>query len=361
MPGTILNTGTMFAVLLALAGCAAAQTGRFANMDANADGRVSRAEFPRPTLFNQFDGNGDGVLTRRELRRAVAQMRGRNAGATPDAQDSGPTSPVTERYGNASASQNLDIYTRSGLRHAPVVIYIHGAAEFNGDKRFVGDKPKLFLGNGFVFVSTNYRLGSEAAHPQNAADVAAAVMWVRANISRYGGDPDRLFLMGHSSGARFAATVATDERLLQAVGGKLSMLRGVVLIDSAQYDVAKAIGSGELSQQETAAYGRAFGRDPKVWQDASAITHVASGKGIPPMFIAAADRGISREVSDDFADRLRAADVKVVRIDAPEKSHTQINRDIGVPGDQVTKAILSFLTATLDGRWRAGRRNLNTA
>ena len=300
----------LFGVAVVLAGCATGGSGRVA------DGRIDGGEFSRPGL-----------------RRAMVERRER-AGVGP---------VVTERYGSGSAAQELDVYTRPGLRAAPVVVYVHGGAEFGGDKRFVGAKPATFLERGFVFVSTNYRLGAEGAHPNNAADVASAVMWVRANVARFGGDPDRVFLMGHSSGARLAALVATNERLLGAAGGSLPMLRGAVLVDSAQYDVARAIGSGTLSRQEAAAFERGFGRDPAVWREASAVTYVAPGKGIPPMLIAAADRGIAAAVSDGFAERLRGAGVRVVRVDAPEKSHSEINRDIGRAGDRVTGVIFAFL------------------
>ncbi len=75
------------------------------------------------------------------------------------------------------------------------------------------------------------------------------------------------------------------------------------LIDRAQHDVTKAIRSGALAPEAEAAYARAFGRDPAAWRDASAIAHVAAGRGI-------------------FAERLRGAGVAAERIDAPEASRT---------------------------------------
>ena len=91
------------------------------------------------------------------------------------------------------------------------MVYVHGGGWKRGDKSRVGEKVEFFTGRGWVFVSVNYRLLPEGAHPANVNDVARALAWVHDHATDYGGDPDRLFLMGHSAGAHLAALVATSE------------------------------------------------------------------------------------------------------------------------------------------------------
>jgi triacylglycerol lipase len=109
----------------------------------------------------------------------------------------------------------LDVYRcdpmPAGAR--PVLLYVHGGGFTGGDKKMPGqplyDNVALWaLRNGMVGVNMTYRLAPEHRWPAGAEDVAAAVAWVRANIAGHGGDPARIFLMGHSAGAVHAASYA---------------------------------------------------------------------------------------------------------------------------------------------------------
>ena len=98
----------------------------------------------------------------------------------------------------------LDIYTPEGPagKNLPVILWIHGGGWQAGDKSDVALKPKALTERGFVFVSTNYRLLPEVKMDELIGDVARSVGWVHRNIARYGGDPTRIFVGGHSAGAQ---------------------------------------------------------------------------------------------------------------------------------------------------------------
>jgi acetyl esterase/lipase len=86
----------------------------------------------------------------------------------------------------------------------PVVIFIHGGEMQGGDKHGVGamDNTMVWLvNNGYVGVSMNYRLVPDAQYPTANEDIAGAITWVRKNAAQYGGNPDKVVLWGHSSGA----------------------------------------------------------------------------------------------------------------------------------------------------------------
>src|SRR5262245_48182174 len=135
-------------------------------------------------------------------------------------------------YASASERQVLDVYSPDGSKNLPVVFWIHGGGWQAGNKGMVGVKPKAFTEAGFVFVSINYRLLPSADMTALTTDVAAALGWVHKNIETYGGDPNRLLVMGHSAGGQLAALMCTDEKYGNAAGYSLTMIKACVPVDA---------------------------------------------------------------------------------------------------------------------------------
>ena len=121
----------------------------------------------------------------------------------------------------------LDVYAPGDGKDHPVVIWVHGGAWQIGDKAHVQAKPRAFNERGYVLVSVNYRFHPAVTYKEQAGDIAQAIRWVHDHAGEYGGDPGRVFLMGHSAGAHLAALVGTDGRYLEKAGLKLSDLSGV--------------------------------------------------------------------------------------------------------------------------------------
>src|SRR5262249_38485445 len=128
----------------------------------------------------------------------------------------------------AHERQVLDVYSPAHAKNLPVVFWIHGGGWQTGDKTSVQIKPQAFMDKGFVFVSTNYRLLPQVVMGTIVRDIAASIHWVSDHIAEHGGDPKRLFIMGHSAGAQLAALVCTDDRYLKAEGLSLSIIKGCV-------------------------------------------------------------------------------------------------------------------------------------
>lgn len=104
----------------------------------------------------------------------------------------------------------LDIYAPRHATGAPVVVFFYGGSWQWGSRaiyRFVG---AALASHGVVTVIPDYRVYPETVFPGFLADAAAAVSWAHAHAVRFGGDPDRLFLMGHSAGAYIAAMLTLD-------------------------------------------------------------------------------------------------------------------------------------------------------
>ncbi|HUP91622.1 MAG TPA: alpha/beta hydrolase [Solimonas sp.] len=122
----------------------------------------------------------------------------------------------------------LDIYTPEDAANAPVVVFFFGGRWSDGDKeqyKFVG---QALASRGFVAVLPNYRLYPQVRFPEFMGDAARAVRWVHSHIADYGGSADRLFVMGHSSGAHIAAMLALNEQYLKDVGGSRTWLKGMI-------------------------------------------------------------------------------------------------------------------------------------
>ncbi len=141
----------------------------------------------------------------------------------------------------------LDIFAHDdGHKGAPVLMFVHGGGFVMGDKTSEGSPFYDNIGgfavdSGYVGVTMTYRLAPEVRWPAGGEDVAAAVDWLRENIAQYGGDPERIFVMGQSAGAVHVADYVA--RLSPKIAGAL-LISGI-------YDVSTA----RPSPFHTAYYG----------------------------------------------------------------------------------------------------------
>ena len=250
----------------------------------------------------------------------------------------------------AQPRQVLDVYSPKKAKNLPVVFWIHGGGWQAGDQSSVQLKPKAFVDRGFVFVSTNYRLLPGVDMATIVRDVAKSVRWVHDHIAEYGGDPKRLFVMGHSAGAQLAALVCTDARYLKAERLSLAIVKGCVPVDGDTYDVPAIIATAEARWQAhrlpRAKFGHRekFGNDPAKHKDFSAVTHVARGKGIPPfLLLHVAEHPDTSAQARRLGNVLKDAGVPVTVFGARETTHGKINADLGRPDDPATKALFEFL------------------
>ncbi len=254
----------------------------------------------------------------------------------------------------AHERQVLDVYAPHNAKNLPVVFWIHGGGWQTGDKTSVQGKPQAFTDKGFVFVSTNYRLLPSVDMATIVRDVAKSIRWVHDHIAEYGGDPNRLFVMGHSAGAQLAALICTDDRYLKAEGLSLAIIKGCVPVDGDTYDVPAIIETEETRRrvhglpQAKFGHREKFGNDPAKHRDFSAVTHVAKNKGIPPFFILyVANHPDTSAQAQRLGNVLKDAGVPVTLFGGKETTHNKINADLGRPDDPATKALFEFLGKAL--------------
>ncbi len=172
--------------------------------------------------------------------------------------------------------QILDVYQPTARNGAPVAIFIHGGAYVRGGKDEMGEAygniTTWFARQGILGINATYRLAPVAKWPAGADDVRGMVTWVKANAARYGGDPNRIILIGHSAGATHVSGYIFDKALQPAEGPGVA---GAVLISGRyrlSYDPADPNG------RNMQAY---FGDDPALYENRSPINHIRDGVRVP--------------------------------------------------------------------------------
>lgn len=171
-------------------------------------------------------------------------------------------------YGS-DARQRLDIYAPSEAARGarPIIVFIYGGSWQTGSKDGYGFAARALAARGFVVAVPDYRLVPAVRFPGFVEDCAAAVKWMRANAARYGGDPDRIVLVGHSAGAYNAAMLAVDPRYL---GADRAAVRGFVGLagpyDFLPFDgpVSRAAFAGAPDLRATQPITFASAGDPRV-------------------------------------------------------------------------------------------------
>lgn len=234
---------------------------------------------------------------------------------------------------------SLDIYHYGQINtQKPVVIYVHGGGFAIGDKaNQMTNKQNLCSSLGYILVSINYRLSPQIystdpkriMYPTHHNDVADAIKWVYDHIGSYGGNPQKIALLGHSAGAQLVALTGTSNLFLPARGINLNMIKGVACIDTEGYDV---VARGNENNQ---IYINAFGQVNTFWLEASPIYNLFSGTNYPKFFIA--KRGTNTRIgySNAFISKLQSVGVLVRDVTANQYDHEGINDAIGASGETI--------------------------
>jgi acetyl esterase/lipase len=112
----------------------------------------------------------------------------------------------------------LDLYWPRRAGHASVVIFFYGGRWRSGRKNWYRLIASTLVAHNYVVVIPDYRLYPEVVFPNFLRDAARAFRWTKDSIESFGGDPNSIFVMGHSAGAYISAMLALDAQWLDRVG-----------------------------------------------------------------------------------------------------------------------------------------------
>ncbi|CAD5264639.1 Esterase [Bosea sp. 62] len=151
--------------------------------------------------------------------------------------------PKTERYGESEA-ETLDIFAPAGAKDLPVMVFIHGGAWRALGREDASAPATSFVENGCLYVALNFANIPAVRLPEMAAQCRRALLWVHRNIARLGGDPQRIFVSGHSSGGHLCGVMLTSD--WSALGGPRDLIKGGVAM-SGMYELYPVMLSARSS------------------------------------------------------------------------------------------------------------------
>jgi acetyl esterase/lipase len=209
--------------------------------------------------------------------------------------------------------QRLDVYAPRRRADAPVIVFFYGGRWQIGSKGWYSVGAATLAARGNVVVVPDYRLYPEVKFPDFVVDGANAVRWAREHAAAHGGDPHRLFVMGHSAGAYIAAMLALDPQWLNGVGM------------DADRDIAGLIGiSGpyDFLPLKDPALVDIFGGP-----DRANTMPIAFAEGRKPpalLFTGGADSVVDAGNSVRLADKLRQSGNDATAVIYPQRGHITV-------------------------------------
>ncbi|MBC7168109.1 alpha/beta hydrolase [Phenylobacterium sp.] len=229
-----------------------------------------------------------------------------------------PTDPSRKLAGDVAYGpdprQALDVYAPAeGQGPWPVAVFFYGGSWEDGRRQDYGWVGRALAAEGFLTVVPDYRLHPQVRFPAFLEDGAGAVAWAANNAERFGGDPQRIVLAGHSAGAYNAVMLALDEDYLKSAGVDPQRIRAVAGL-AGPYDFLPL--TGEIT--------------PKVFggaHDLSATQPVAfADPNAPPAFLAAGaeDEVVELKDTEILARRLSQAGAPVETRIYPDLGHAGI-------------------------------------
>jgi acetyl esterase/lipase len=228
----------------------------------------------------------------------------------------------------------LDLYLPKSERRFPSLLWFHGGALKAGNKddefnRRIGQR---LAQAGVAVAMANYRLSPQVKYPGYVEDAAAAFAWLRSHIAEHGGDPQRVFVGGHSAGAYLTLMIGLDERYLRHHGLETSAIAGLIPV------------SGQTMTHYTVREERGLNKDSIIADEAAPIHYVR--KDAPPLLVlyAGNDLPARAEESQYLVAALKAAGhTRVSQQMIPERDHGSVAGNIPQPGDPAAAAILQFI------------------
>ncbi len=229
-----------------------------------------------------------------------------------------------------SVRHKLDLYVPRGKRKAPVLIFIHGGGWTSGTKNLYGYLASSFARQGILTVTINYRLSPTVKHPAHIVDTARAFAWVHKYIAKLGGDPENIFVAGHSAGGHLCSLLAVDSKYLAAHKLSPGNIRGVMPI-SGVFEIA----------------GRYFDRSfpPLNRKAASPLYKLGAGKQAPFLVIYGEHEGGLGRQARTFAGKLKQIKSPVELLEVKRRNHFTIIMFAAGQSDPVNRAMVNFITS----------------
>ena len=228
----------------------------------------------------------------------------------------------------------LDLYLPVGKKAFPTLVWFHGGG-LQGGNRDGKDTVAVahsLAETGVAVASVGYRLSPKAKYPAYIEDAAAAFAWTRAHVAEHGGNPEVIFIGGHSAGGYLTFLVGMDPRYLREYGVALSAIAGLIPV------------SGQTMDHYTVRGERGGGRFTITAGEAAPVFHI--GNDTPPMLVLYADHDMAARQAENeyFVEVMKdAGNKRVTGKLIRDRTHGTIASRIAQDGDPARQAILEFI------------------
>lgn len=244
--------------------------------------------------------------------------------------------------------RRLDLY-RPSAAEWPVIVFVHGGGWTEGDKRLTvagddvyGNIGRFYAGRGIGVAVINYRLMPEVGWKEQVEDVRRAVGWVRDRVAAYGGNPEQIFLMGHSAGAHLASLAALEIRK------DMPNVLGVVAVSGAALDLTDQV-TYDLGEDIRYYEKRFKGADETdEWKTVASPLSRVSAEAPPFLLLYAGgeSKGLQRQTRR-LAEALERTGVPTRLVVVPGESHSRIVLTLSRPDKTAGPAIIDFVAKRL--------------
>jgi acetyl esterase/lipase len=256
-----------------------------------------------------------------------------------------PPLPAVEKdipYADGGDQQMLDLYLPN-KKAFTTIVFTYGGGWHTGSRKAVTPIGEKLQSLGFGCALLSHRLAPKDKFPAQIEDVAAGFAWVQKNIAAKGGNPKRIFLMGHSSGAHLSLLLASDPQYLLKHKLSPADIAGVVglssPVDLEPHKDGKGFGDALLA----GAGAEVFSRDIGVMKNASPIQHIS--KELPPVLLVVGERDLPTLEGDAkaFVEKAKAVNVAAAMFVAKERDHMGVVRSVVEDQSPVTEQVVAFL------------------
>lgn len=251
-----------------------------------------------------------------------------------------PKAGVTEFYYGTGPLETIDVYLPTDTTNSPIIVMVHGGGWFIGDKANLNvwqNKLAYWGPKGFILVSVNYPMIHDGYKPDaQAVAVARALTYIQKNAPTWGGNPNKMIVMGHSAGAHLVSLAS----LKRASYPDLKPWSGTVLLDSAAYDLVTL-----MNNRPASFFVDAFGADKDYWVANSPLEQLTSK--VEPLFIVCSSNRAKSNCAQAETFKNKAITLGGKAELHPEAlSHEEINSTLGLP-NAYTTAVDTFITEVI--------------
>ena len=178
---------------------------------------------------------------------------------------------------NKPLQLNVFVPRNAKAKNMPVLLFVHGGNWNSGTKKLYGFFGRNFAKKDVVTVIPSYTLSPDANYDQMTQEIADAIKWVKGNSANYGGNPNKIFVTGHSAGGHLVALATMNPKY----GVQKGTVSGIILNDAAGLDMNYYLEQNPPTNEND--YLSTWTNDPKEWKNASPIYYL--NEQTPPFLI----------------------------------------------------------------------------